>query len=427
MYIERSSLPLYFYHKKQHMKKMLFTIPLLTLSLAAFAQIDIGGKVKNKVNERIDQKTDQAIDKGLDEAENSVKKKDKDKSKSSKEETAPDGKQSTQTSTSTASTTPDAGKKQDLVSYGKYDFVPAEKIIFEDHVEGETAGEFPSKWDLLNGKVEIAQVNGEQAIAFLEGNYASITPYWKTADDYLPDMFTFEFDMYVKEGGYNMMHIDFSGKERNYEVLGDLTEGASTGATGSIVNAQGDFKESFFNGWHHIALAYNKGNIKIYTDQYRLCNLPRSTGNPTGITFGCIASPENPVFIKNIRIAEGGGDLYKRIATEGKIVTHGILFDVNKADIKPTSMGTLNEITSLLKNNPDLKFSIEGHTDSDGDDAANMKLSQQRAESVKKQLVSMGIDASRLSCKGFGESKPMDNNTSPEGKANNRRVEFVKM
>jgi outer membrane protein OmpA-like peptidoglycan-associated protein len=79
-----------------------------------------------------------------------------------------------------------------------------------------------------------------------------------------------------------------------------------------------------------------------------------------------------------------------------------------------------------MKDNPDIKFEIGGYTDSDGDDAYNMTLSQQRADAVKTQLTSMGIDASRLTTKGYGETKPISDNKTPEGKANNRRVEFVK-
>jgi OOP family OmpA-OmpF porin len=73
-----------------------------------------------------------------------------------------------------------------------------------------------------------------------------------------------------------------------------------------------------------------------------------------------------------------------------------------------------------------LNFSVEGHTDSDGDDANNQKLSEARGKSVMKKLIEMGISANRLKSNGFGESKPIDNNSTPEGKANNRRVEFVK-
>ena len=112
--------------------------------------------------------------------------------------------------------------------------------------------------------------------------------------------------------------------------------------------------------------------------------------------------------------------------TDGKFVTRGILFDVNKASLKPESMGVINQVAKLMKKHPELNFSIEGHTDSDGDETMNQQLSEKRSESVKLALVDLGIEKSHFQIKGFGESKPVDSNSSPEGKANNRRVEFVK-
>jgi OmpA-OmpF porin, OOP family len=132
-------------------------------------------------------------------------------------------------------------------------------------------------------------------------------------------------------------------------------------------------------------------------------------------------------YIKNIRIAAGGIDFYKKVTTDSKIITHGILFNVNQASIQPQSMGTINSIYSMMKKDPALKFEIDGHTDNTGNAAHNLTLSQSRAEAVKVQLVSMGVDASRLTTKGFGDTKPLGSNDTSEGKANNRRVEFIKM
>jgi OmpA-OmpF porin, OOP family len=132
--------------------------------------------------------------------------------------------------------------------------------------------------------------------------------------------------------------------------------------------------------------------------------------------------------ITNVRIASGGGmNLVGKKFTDAKIITHGINFDHDKATIKPESMGTLNMIVKVLNENPDLKFEVGGHTDGDGDADYNLNLSNQRAGAVKAQLIIMGVNASRLTAKGYGKTKPIADNTSDDGKANNRRVEFVKM
>ena len=89
-------------------------------------------------------------------------------------------------------------------------------------------------------------------------------------------------------------------------------------------------------------------------------------------------------------------------------------------------MGTINEIFSILQKYPELKFSVEGHTDNTGNVTSNKSLSEARAKAVCDKLQQMGINATRLSSKGYGISKPIDTNDTPEGRAKNRRVEFVK-
>lgn len=184
--------------------------------------------------------------------------------------------------------------------------------------------------------------------------------------------------------------------------------------------------------WRHVALSFNKRALKIYFDDARVLNIPNLTENPSGLTVGVsgfnIAGIQGiNRFIKNIKIAQGGVKLYDKLLSDGRIVTTGIKFDVNKATLKPESMGVINSIFQLMEEHPEIKFSVEEHTDYDGDDGSNQTLSKRRAKAVVEQLVDSGIASDRLTSKGWGESKPFDSNTTPDAKANNRRVEFVKM
>ena len=139
------------------------------------------------------------------------------------------------------------------------------------------------------------------------------------------------------------------------------------------------------------------------------------------------AEPTSVYYVGNLRLAVGAPDTRSKFLTEGKWVTHGILFDVNSANIKAESYGSLKEIANVLKENADVKVKIVGHTDSDGDENKNLGLSKRRAESVKNTLTKeFGINESRMETDGMGETKPESKNDTPAGKANNRRVEFIK-
>ena len=187
-------------------------------------------------------------------------------------------------------------------------------------------------------------------------------------------------------------------------------------------------QNNFDNKWHHVAIAFKNHQLKVYIDQNRTLAVPDRKEDYQSVTCAGIGSEQSPIIFKNVRIASGGNmNMVGKKFTESKIVTHGINFDIDKALIRPESMGTLNMIVQVMKDNPDIKFEIDGHTDNSGSAPHNLALSQQRADAVKDQLVKMGIDAPRLSAKGFGDSKPISDNNSLEGKANNRRVEFVKM
>jgi len=140
-----------------------------------------------------------------------------------------------------------------------------------------------------------------------------------------------------------------------------------------------------------------------------------------------IGDHRTPQTFSNFRVAAGGNMIMVgQKFTDAKIVTYGINFDIDKSTLRPESMGTFNQIKRIMTDNPELTFEIGGHTDNTGTAPHNLTLSQQRADAVKTQLVTMGIDATRLTTKGYGDTKPIASNATPEGKANNRRVEFVR-
>lgn len=159
------------------------------------------------------------------------------------------------------------------------------------------------------------------------------------------------------------------------------------------------------------SLASACGGTQAFSDKSALV----ITGTPPAPPPPPVAKPEPPPKPKRVEV------------TADKIVIKDkIQFDFNKATIKPESDDLLDEIVSVIKENAFIhKVSIEGHTDSDGADAYNLKLSDGRAKAVMDYLVAHGIEATRLSAKGFGETKPIASNDTDDGKEQNRRVEFL--
>lgn len=319
------------------------------------------------------------------------------------------------------------------IKWDKYDFVPGDEIIFQDSpADDEENGEFPSRWDLYRGNAEILEFNNEKVIGFLSGN-PEIVPYLKNSKtDYLPEVFTIEFDAYFipKEysGRYIINLFDKKNQKREKNAYATINVNGIK-FDNSVMKYPGKkiINLDEVGGWRHIALAFTKGKLKMYLDDTRLINIPHYEHNPTGLTISITSDGNGNSYIKNIRIAKGGVKYYDRFLSDGKIIVNGIRFDVGKAIIKPESYGAINKIYNLMKKHSDIKFSVEGHTDRDGDADSNLKLSEERAKAVMESLISLGIDPQRLEYKGLGETKPIDNNDTPEGKANNRRVEFVKI
>jgi len=316
---------------------------------------------------------------------------------------------------------------QDYKAYQNYDFVPGDRVVFDDDFRSDKDGEFPAHWKLLKGQAVVNQMNGERVFALTEGNYVEVAPRIVAAS-YLSDPFTVEFDFYPKNGSYGQVGVFLSKGDDDKNVFFGLetkTENLQHDLSGTFPGGE----EKFYDQWHHAALAFTHNQVKCYLDQYRVLSVPDfDQFMPQAVRFGGIGEMESPILLKNVRIATGGGaTLIDQLTKNGKIVTHGIQFDVNAAVVKPESMGTVTAIAKALAADRSLKLEIGGHTDGDGDPGRNMTLSQQRADAVKRLLVEQGADASQLAAKGYGASKPVDKNDSPEGKANNRRVEFTKL
>jgi outer membrane protein OmpA-like peptidoglycan-associated protein len=343
-------------------------------------------------------------------------------------------------------------------AYARFDFIPGEKVLFEDNLLNETPDEIPSYWEVTGGRVETSLINGEKVIGFLDENgNANLRLKNNTV---LGSRTTFEFEYLWRNNktswidAYNAgvfsgerIFINFASPDDRYNLgdeLGDLYNtvtisykgeiefGSFSGNynTGKLMPETRDMFEDLCDKWVRVSISVTENSLKIYLNAQRVLNAPIKKGKLRNfhIEGDGVSVEENgsQLFIRQVRLAEGGADPYKTLSVDGKIIARGINFESGKSTLKPESMGAINNMVQLMNTHPEIKFEISGHTDSDGNDALNLKLSADRADTVKNKLVSLGITADRLTTKGYGESKPISDNTTPEGKANNRRVEFLK-
>ena len=416
----------------KHYLTLFITIFFFAISQNAEAQFlnklqkKVEDKIEREAERRAQKHTDKVIDDTFDKAEDMI-----DGQGNNKDEETNISNSSNSNNEEGSDNSSNNNKKatnQPNVVWSKFDFAPGDTVIFEDGPStDEENGEFPSRWDLHEGNAEIAEVDDVNVIVFPHGGV--IVPYLKNPKaDYLPDVFTIEFDAYFDAENHHRFWISLYD-EKNQSRIGSDARITFYPNSVSFGNSTGEYpKELPSSGWRHFSVAFTKGKLKVYLNDTRLINLPHVSINPTGITFenDGYAADKTFQYMKNFRIAKGGVKYYDRVLSEGKIIVNGIKFDVNKATLKPESMGPINKIYQLMVKKPELNFSVEGHTDADGNDDANLKLSKARGKAVMDKLISMGISDNRIKSNGFGESKPLDNNSTPEGKANNRRVEFVK-
>lgn len=335
-----------------------------------------------------------------------------------------------------------------MVVYSKFDYVPGDNLLFYDDFGDEFIGDFPSKWN-TNGSGEIVTVN-ESDQKWLE-MVSGYNIYFIPDVPALPEEYTIEFDVMAiglsrQTSSTAVFRIDLSDntgfKEGANFVHAQLPfcQYAPVGITMSnhinnkreiysVVKA--DLRDEVLN-IPHISIAVNKQRFRLWVNEEKHIDIPRIV--PEGGVLSTLKfhmnnfkDGEERLFISNLKVSEGGLDLRRTLITDGRVSTNGILFQVGSARIQPQSMGIIRQISQVLQQEKDMKLNIVGHTDSDGTEESNLKLSQQRAEAVREALIDIyGIDGSRLSAEGKGESEPVAENSSPDGKAKNRRVEFIK-
>ncbi|MRG48597.1 OmpA family protein [Chitinophaga sp. SYP-B3965] len=401
----------------------------------------IEDRAKRKANERIDR----TIDKGLDKADKSL-----DSSFSKKEKKNINKPVIAETSARGAAGT--AAPRVRVSQRSSFlDFVPGNQVIFEDHFEKDALMDFPANWN-TTGTGKVITVDGFPGRWFEVSHNSVVNPVLKKA---LPENCTIEFDLILlDEGERRTPNIDFGltpvkdilkedlyYKDKFYTTIRRYNEKDGRTLEYGLREVVGNKNEfplpSYVNNVLRVSMAINKTRIRVYLDQTKILDLPRALTDPMRNNFFLtngyvIPASELPMVFGNIRIASGNVDarslLIKQLMEEGKAVTSDILFDVSSDVIKPASYDIIKQFGDALVANPSLKIKIIGHTDSDGGDAENVSLSQKRAAAVKMYITeNYAVAGSRIQTDGKGEAQPVAPNTNSDGKAKNRRVEFVKL
>lgn len=336
--------------------------------------------------------------------------------------------------------------KQKLISNTQYDFVPGDKILYFEDFSQDAIGDFPALWT-SNGGGEVKTVNIASGKWFHMNGEDAVYCYSKSIA--FPDNFIIEFDIIPdEEYSYGIVLTLYEEDPENpKEINDDLYPGRSGlhislkkdgwDTRGYTNNPEGDWIEGeasknplVTEEVNHVIIWIQKRRVRIYHQGAKAMDVPTNIYAYTKFNKFLFSGWDRNSWplITNLKITTASPDTRSKLITEGRLTTYGITFDVNKAEIKPESRGTLNDIANVLKENPTVRVKIVGHTDSDGDDALNLDLSRRRAESVKNELASkFGIDAARMETEGAGESKPVAPNDTPVNKAMNRRVEFIKL
>ncbi|NLP11478.1 OmpA family protein, partial [bacterium] len=337
-----------------------------------------------------------------------------------------------------------ASARPKLLSTTQYDFVPGDRILFFDDFSQDAVGDFPALWT-SNGSGEVKTVNIASGTWFHMNGEDAVYCYGKKID--FPDNFIIEFDVIPDEEYTHGATLTLYGDnpEEPMELNSDLYPGTAglhitMKKEGWETKGYAGADEAWLEGQavrnplrpeqvNHVIIWVQQRRVRIYHQGAKVLDVP--TNIHSGVTFDRLRfsgwDAGSCPMITNLQITTASPDTRSQLLTEGRLITYGITFDINKAEIMPESYGTLRSIADVLREHPGVNVRIVGHTDSDGDDSTNLALSKRRAESVKSELINtFSIEAARMETEGAGESQPVAANDTSVTKAKNRRVEFIK-
>ncbi len=410
---------------------------ILTLLLFSLSLVNVQAQLLKKLKQKIDQAAVQAADKVTDSkpASKPEKKAEQPAVKSGSNDKATDASVSNEKA---------GNDKQDLKVTSKFDFVPGNTILYFDNFEKDNIGEAPLGW-ITSTSAEVVTIEGLEG-KWLKMSSVSTQQITRNKKQSWGNNFTAEFDLLIVRKDYdpridiNLINTDGNlvtdeailGSEKkpaiNFSTI--IAEGSKSRASlYAFDNRLSDnMTENLpYNNTSpvHVSMCVQGKRFRLWWNNRKLYDLPAANEeylpNQLGFSFGSVGGSE--FYVSNIRVAKDIPDTRAKFE-EGKLVSN-LLFYSGTAKLKPESMGSLLDVSKILKDATST-VKIVGHTDSDGDDALNLKLSRERAETVKEILVSQyGIDASKLTTDGRGETQPIADNKTAEGKAQNRRVEFI--
>ncbi|WP_350287847.1 OmpA family protein [uncultured Croceitalea sp.] len=406
------------------------------------AERTVERRVENETSKKTDQTLDSILEPGSGKKQAPPK---NDPNAGNNPESNPTQTDSPNTNTSTNE---EGSGPKTLEVYRKFDFVPGDKQLFFDNFSNDFVGDFPSKWNTnAGGEVVMLEGSDEKWFELKSGYNIYFIPDAPT----LPEEYTIEFDIlavgmskqtssnatlavYLSdddkfEEGANFVqaHIPFC----QYTPIGINIENRINNKREIYSTVKADIRDEILDK-PHISIAVNKMRFRLWVNETKYIDVPRLVApgavlNTLKFHMNSFKDGEEKVLISNLKVAEGGVDLRRKLISEGKISTNGILFDSGSANIKAESMGIIRQISQVLLQEKSMNLQIVGHTDADGTDDGNLKLSKNRADAVKNALVNIyNISSDRLTIDGKGESVPVGDNATTEGKAQNRRVEFIK-